>query len=99
MTITTEQFIIINTGSVANDGTGDSLRAAFIKINDNFTNISDVGFDAGNVNVMGAMTLSNTLAPTNSDDPGTTGQIVWDADYVYICIATDTWKRASIGTW
>lgn len=26
----------INTGTIANDGTGDDLREAFIKINDNF---------------------------------------------------------------
>ena len=29
----------INTGSTANDGTGDTLRAAFIKTNDNFTEL------------------------------------------------------------
>lgn len=99
MTITTEQFTVINTGSVANDGTGDSLRAAFTKVNTNFTNISDVGFDAGNVNVNGAMTLNNSLAPTNSNDPGTAGQIVWDDTHIYICTATNTWKRADIASW
>jgi len=98
-TITTEQFIVTNTGSTANDGTGDSLRASFIKINTNFTNISDIGFDAGNVNVMGAMTINNTLAPTLATDPGVTGQIVWDSGYIYICVDTDTWKRAAIATW
>ena len=40
MTISTEAFLAINVGASANDGTGDSLRAAFIKINDNFSNIS-----------------------------------------------------------
>jgi len=30
---------IINVGTVANDGQGDSLRAAFIKSNDNFTEL------------------------------------------------------------
>ena len=30
---------IINTGSTANDGTGDALRDAFIKTNDNFTEL------------------------------------------------------------
>ncbi len=98
-TITTEQFIVTNTGSTANDGTGDSLRASFTKINTNFTNISDVGFDAGNINVMGAMTISNTHAPTLATDPGVAGQIVWDNSHIYICVAVDTWKRANISTW
>ena len=29
----------LNTGTQANDGTGDSLRAAMIKVNDNFTEL------------------------------------------------------------
>jgi hypothetical protein len=30
---------IINVGNVANDGQGDSLRTAFIKANDNFSEL------------------------------------------------------------
>ena len=29
----------INTGTIANDGTGDALREAFIKVNDNFEDL------------------------------------------------------------
>ena len=29
----------INTGAIANDGTGDALREAFIKVNDNFEDL------------------------------------------------------------
>ena len=49
MTISTEEFLAVGVGASANDGTGDSLRAAFIKVNNNFSNISDIGFDAGNI--------------------------------------------------
>ena len=31
----------INVGNLANDGTGDDLREAFIKVNDNFTELSN----------------------------------------------------------
>ena len=31
----------INVGNIANDGTGDDLREAFIKVNDNFENLDD----------------------------------------------------------
>ena len=34
---------VIDVGAVANDGTGDSLRQAFIEVNDNFANIWAVG--------------------------------------------------------
>ncbi len=61
MTISTEAFLAINVGASANDGTGDSLRAAFIKINDNFSNISDIGFDAGNINVSGSVEIAGNI--------------------------------------
>lgn len=99
MTISTEQFIPVLTGTVANDGTGDTLREAFIKVNNNFSNISDVGFDAGNVNVTRSLVLNDYGVPTTAGDPGTAGQIVWDSNHIYVCVATDTWKRANISTW
>ena len=46
--------------------------------------------------------LSSSLssnAPTTASSTGTAGDIRYDADYVYICIATDTWKRAALATW
>lgn len=40
----------VNTGTTANDGTGDPLRSAFIKINDDITEIfSDVANNAANI--------------------------------------------------
>lgn len=38
-------------------------------------------------------------APAAANSAGTPGQIAYDANYVYICVANDTWKRASIATW
>lgn len=71
MTISTEQFVSVNVGSVANDGTGDSLREAFIKINENFANISDIGFDAGNINVQGAIEAIGNIATSANVNAGT----------------------------
>ncbi len=202
MTITAEQFITVNVGSQANDGTGDSLREAFVKINDNFANIESIGFYAANISVDGAIEVSgnvtatgnvsaanfvgsgefltnlalgsitsvgtlanlsvtgnitaganlsvtgnitaganinvtddvfasnvyadffllsngdlplsnytfpakfssnlvvaNVYVPTANSSPGAAGQITWDSGFVYICVATNTWKRASVGTW
>ena len=39
----------INIGTLANDGTGDPLRLAFTKINQNFANVATGQLDAGNV--------------------------------------------------
>lgn len=37
--------------------------------------------------------------PASASDTGTAGDIAWDSDYIYICTATDTWKRVAISTW
>lgn len=38
-------------------------------------------------------------APTSATDTGTTGEIRIDADHIYVCVATDVWKRVAIATW
>lgn len=37
--------------------------------------------------------------PTTSGDTGITGTITWDNNYLYVCVATDTWKRTPLSTW
>lgn len=38
-------------------------------------------------------------APASAAATGTAGDIRYDADYIYICTATNTWKRAALATW
>lgn len=38
-------------------------------------------------------------APASAVDTGTEGDVRIDADYIYVCTATDTWKRVAIATW
>ena len=57
---------IIAVGSAANDGSGDILRNAFIKVNDNFTELYN--FDAG-------LNVPNTLTDLSISD-GTLGQLL-----------------------
>jgi len=37
--------------------------------------------------------------PSSASDTGTLGEIRIDGDYIYVCTATDTWKRVAIATW
>jgi hypothetical protein len=39
------------------------------------------------------------FTPASSSDTGVAGQIAWDASYIYVCTATNTWKRAGLTTW
>ena len=43
--------------------------------------------------------LTTATTPASASATGTTGEIVWDANYIYVCIATNTWKRTAINTW
>lgn len=38
-------------------------------------------------------------APASATAPGTTGQMAQDGSYLYICTATNTWKRVAIASW
>ena len=40
-----------------------------------------------------------SVAPANASAPGRAGTITWDSSYIYVCVATDTWKRVAIATW
>ena len=47
----------------------------------------------------GNFIVSNATTPASATANGTTGTIAWDADFIYVCTATDTWKRAALTTW
>jgi len=38
-------------------------------------------------------------APASAGAAGTLGEIRYTADYIYVCTATNTWKRTAISTW
>ena len=43
--------------------------------------------------------VTSPTVPSSASDTGTAGTIAWDADFIYICTATDTWRRVAIATW
>jgi hypothetical protein len=49
-------------------------------------------------NLTGSMTLSNTVPATASSN-GTAGVIARDSNYIYVCVANNTWKRSLLETW
>ena len=38
-------------------------------------------------------------APASASAAGTLGEIRYTADYIYVCTATNTWKRSALSTW
>ena len=55
------------------------------------TGILDVGDDK--------IRVRTAKTPATAGAAGNQGEIAWDASYVYVCTATNTWKRAAIATW
>lgn len=45
------------------------------------------------------LTSLSTGTPASASATGTTGTVLWNATHIYVCIATDTWKRVAIATW
>ena len=37
--------------------------------------------------------------PASATATGATGEICWDASYIYVCTATNTWRRTAISSW
>jgi hypothetical protein len=48
-----------------------------------------------NISTVSGM-FSAPLATKTSTSAGTAGQVAWDANYIYICTATNTWKRVAL---
>ena len=47
----------------------------------------------------GAFRITNSQTPASAAATGTAGTIAWDSSYIYVCTATNTWKRVAISTW
>jgi len=72
----------INIGSSANDGTGDPLRTAFDKVNDNFNELyAATGAGSGqNISISGQSIISDNSNGNIQLDPNGTGEIVFVGD-------------------
>lgn len=43
--------------------------------------------------------LAFASAPATTSSTGTAGQIAYDNDYLYICVATNSWKKTALAIW
>lgn len=59
---------------------------------------TEVAITAANV-TLGTRPILPTYTPASATATGTAGEVAWDSSYIYICTATNTWKRAAISTW
>jgi len=43
--------------------------------------------------------ILGTAAPAAADSTGVAGTVFFADDFIYVCIATDTWVRVALATW
>lgn len=43
--------------------------------------------------------LRTSKTPSSATDTGNAGDIAWDSNYIYVCVATNTWKRSQLTSW
>ena len=81
-----------NTWNIYCNGTADNYFAGDcgIKTNDP-TAALDINADT--------MRLRTARTPASASAAGNAGDICWDASYLYICTATNTWRRIAHDTW
>jgi len=52
--------------------------------------------EINNIVAASGLRVSNPRVPSSNTDVGSQGDISWDSNYLYVCTATDTWKRVSL---
>lgn len=83
---------IVDPTAAAEDGKID------LKVMTAGTLTSQAAITSANV-TLGVRPVLPTHTPASATATGTAGEVAWDADYIYICTATNTWKRVAISTW
>lgn len=82
-------------------GTGSGLTSPKVAV-DPSTGFVGIGTDSpgATLDVNGEkMRLRSAKTPSSASDTGNQGDICLDANYVYVCVAANTWKRAALASW
>ena len=87
-----DEIIFMTTGA---DGTAERMR---IEGNGKVGIGTTSPTEALDVN-SDAIRIRTSQTPSSATATGTAGQICWDSNYLYICVASNTWKRIALSSW
>ncbi len=87
-----------NIADGANNSAADARGAWFESIDSSINRVDDATA-AGLLVLTTPLAFRRVAVPANTGSTGTVGDIAFDTDYAYFCVATNTWRRAIIGTW
>jgi hypothetical protein len=81
----------INTVSIGTAAAGEVLR---------FNGTNWVDARLASTDLSDSSSLPRIVSvPATATSSGTAGQIAYDTSFLYVCVATNTWRRVAIGTW
>lgn len=98
-------------GCIGVDEASDVLTLGRTSINNDYLTIDasgNVGIgtkaqaisDGTGLHVAGKLIrVATSKTPASAAATGNAGEICWDASYIYVCTAANTWKRAALSTW
>ena len=87
---TTDQFVV-SVAPSAGIGSFETKSITYETVRDSILNAPIIS---------GVISLSAlNSAPASATATGTTGEIRITDTYIYVCVATDTWKRTELTTW
>jgi len=84
-----------------NVGIGTTSPSTKLHVNGDTYLVGNVGVNLATASVAldingDSLRIRTAKTPASASASGHQGQISWDADYLYVCTATDTWKRVAI---
>lgn len=99
----TNQGTELDQNPVFESVTADEFNAveSFNGKNSNMTETSNANESANTVltNTEKLRIYGTGDVPASATAAGTAGDIVWSATHIYVCIATNTWRRVAISSW
>ena len=84
---------------VVHDGSTVGGFPAMRQLENDVAPVLGGNLDLNGKELVGDLILQAPTVPATASDPGAAGQISWDADFVYVCVSANTWKRAALATW
>ncbi len=85
---------------ISSDLTGSTIFSRLTNANSAGQNLVESGRfdDAGRLRLSENIVLKRHT-PATANAPGITGETCWDDNYLYVCIATNQWKRSPLASW
>lgn len=91
---------------IALGNTAKSVKSYLTKLWDVLSGHADLTTDAhGGIvadddgRLSDARSIAFVAAPATASSAGTAGSVAYDGSYLYVCTATNTWKRTALITW